>query len=130
MTQCPEGCGLCCEQIGLNDVAVEKIFRPALEDLPPADHADHRYLREHLHFLRRADWADLNPQWRDSKHTTLFLCDVFDPVAKRCTDYENRPEMCKRYPFYGREPDYVNDITCVFQGDIGPRRVLPIVAVT
>lgn len=34
-----------------------------------------------------------------------FTCKHHDPVSGDCTNYENRPRMCREYP-YGRDCEY------------------------
>lgn len=157
-TTCPPGCGLCCEEIALSDGAVERIFGPTYDEratkpdtwaapesssdkVPNPRHLswlhDAEFIREHFHFLRREVVGTLSPQFgNDQSPTTIFRCDAFDPEARACTRYDERPLMCENYPWYGRNPatreptDHpVNDLTCVFQGDVPGRRVLPIIEV-
>lgn len=37
--------------------------------------------------------------------THFYSCRWYDPDARRCTNYENRPSMCSGYPWYGNPPD-------------------------
>lgn len=32
----------------------------------------------------------------------FYTCRHFDKVSRLCTNYENRPDMCRRYPDYGK----------------------------
>jgi Fe-S-cluster containining protein len=53
--------------------------------------------------------------------TFYFRCRHFDRETRRCTDYENRPAMCRDYPWYGGEPQEAAALppTCSFRADIG-----------
>lgn len=41
---------------------------------------------------------------------TFFTCKYFNKETRLCTDYDNRPKMCKDYPFYN------NDGKCEYPG--------------
>lgn len=50
-----------------------------------------------------------------------FRCRHFDPDTRRCTDYDNRPAMCRDYPWYGGAVNFSAALppTCSFRADIG-----------
>jgi hypothetical protein len=33
-----------------------------------------------------------------------WMCDVFDPEHGQCTAHDQRPPLCREYPWYGKEP--------------------------
>ncbi len=37
--------------------------------------------------------------------STYWECPNFDYSSRRCLDYENRPPVCRNFPWYGRDPD-------------------------
>jgi Fe-S-cluster containining protein len=131
-TQCPTGCGLCCEKIALAPAAVERIFGPTYDqraDDPewaapvpvddngrdPGGHPNPRglswlhdatFMREHFDVIGAEYIGQLGAVHRADDRTVAitFTCDAFDPTERRCTRYEERPLMCENYPFYGRDP--------------------------
>lgn len=156
-TQCPPGCGLCCEKIALAGEAVERIFGPTYDaraadpewaepypDDGPTPNPrglswrhDADFMRDHFQVLGVEYVGQLGAVHSADDRTVAitFTCDAFDPVERRCTAYEQRPLMCENYPFYGRNPldrtdgrEPINDLVCAFQADAG-RKVLPIVEI-
>jgi len=59
-----------------------------------------------------------------------YTCRHFDTETRKCGIYADRPDMCRGYPWYDREPkqDAFMPEQCSFQADL--RKRLPIVAVT
>lgn len=53
--------------------------------------------------------------------THFYSCDLFDPETRRCTAYDQRPPICRDYPWYGDPPDPSKAIpkTCVHRTEIG-----------
>lgn len=37
------------------------------------------------------------------KSRMFFTCKQYNPEAKRCMDYINRPRVCSEYPYYGNK---------------------------
>lgn len=66
---------------------------------------DHRTGRVQLHLI---------PAW-------YYSCEFYDATHKRCLDYDNRPAMCRDYPWYGDPPDpsKVLPPTCSYRVDVG-----------
>lgn len=46
----------------------------------------------------------IDDYYEDGARGYAYACIHFDKVARRCTDYENRPWMCSAYP-YGKPCD-------------------------
>lgn len=71
---------------------------------------------------------------RDGKYVKQTLqCAKFDKTTRKCTAHDERPQLCRQYPFYGKDPkDYGGDTTmggrCSFLADAG-YKMLPIVEV-
>lgn len=133
MTDCAR-CGDCCERFPLNTPERADIYgRKMLANVGGrAVDSDG---------VQRKQWAwmgNLTPvdgPWRDSDGTLrwAYTCPLFDPARRTCTDHTNRPEVCRRYPHYGREPKrYPGQDSlsprCSFNAD--HRTMLPIVAVS
>lgn len=85
------GCGACCEEIVLGWDPRES----------PTE-----FVREHW----TVEWVeDKGP--RDSRGSQpwgqvgyVVTCDAYDPVHKRCTAHEDRPDVCRGYPWYDNHP--------------------------
>lgn len=112
-TTCPPGCGLCCDPVTLR-------FTVADMDGPSA-----AFAREH--------WRDVSDEYEFAPGTDIksaVRCDMFNPVTRACTAYEQRPPICSGYPWYGQQPDRARLLhpSCAYQADGRP--LLPIVAVT
>jgi len=57
-----------------------------------------------------------------------WTCRYFDREERRCTNYENRPNMCRRFPYGGACPYSdctmsADDPGYAFEGEKGPIRV-------
>lgn len=53
----------------------------------------------------------------------FYSCRHYDPVENRCTDYDNRPEVCSGFPFYDH-PRFMREAallppSCSFNADLG-----------
>lgn len=57
-------------------------------------------------------------------------CAKFDKETRKCTAHNDRPDMCRQYPYYGRKPsaDSTMGGRCSFLADT--YKMLPIVEVT
>lgn len=78
------------------------------------------------------------PEWVTSKDGKsywrwFYRCPVFDDQTRMCGDHTNRPALCRRYPWYGREPEAGDYRTlsprCSFIADDPSVKMLPIVEV-
>jgi Fe-S-cluster containining protein len=54
----------------------------------------------------------------------FYTCDRYDPDTRQCTDFDNRPKMCREYPWTDAEPVELRTKkslppTCSFREDIG-----------
>lgn len=106
-----KGCGACC-----NPVALPWTQRQIAMMLPSEiEDADRQFVLNDLTPLRYRDGLAAAPYLKDltTFPTTegppeyvkpvFYSCRHFDPVEKACTNYENRPPVCRAYPLYGRE---------------------------
>lgn len=142
MTAGCNGCGACCDPF-VTTVAPIYLADRTADRVIGAEEAD--WMRTHLSPLRRKDglarvkdyilaggWSDA-PAVRDNitgRVTMLkpqlfpshfYTCDIFDPVTRRCTDYDNRPGVCRDYPWYGSPPDPHKSLPsmCSYRADAG-----------
>ncbi len=56
--------------------------------------ANARFIVDHWHSNGQPD--------SDRRHR-LYSCDRFDPQTRLCTAHEDRPPICRGFPYYGRE---------------------------
>lgn len=142
-TQCPPDCGVCCEHITLPRRSIEQIFGPRFEENCATEvwtrvslGSDPERPVPNPRGLNTVHDATFIREYFDVEPEGTFSCRAFDAHARRCTMYDQRPLMCENYPFYGRDPaqlgdrDPINDLVCAFQGDVPPRRVLPLTVLT
>jgi Fe-S-cluster containining protein len=126
MTEC-NGCGACCDPFVM-------VYAPfdLLRLAHSIDPDELAFYKEHLSPIRRSDGRRMawwNSGWSEFIidgqvqliATHYYRCDNYDVETKRCTDYENRPGVCRGFPWYGDKPD-ANKVlppTCSFRADIG-----------
>lgn len=112
---CTPNCGSCCDPVSLSHETANRLyaFGPAQ---PQA-----AWAWEH--------WSPVAPDGNDGVH---LVCINYDPQSRACLDYDNRPPVCREFPFYGRDPnEKLNTLSrvCGYQAELG-RTVLPLVQVT
>jgi Fe-S-cluster containining protein len=139
---CRDGCGACCSPfvtivppVALQDGTAERMYAddPGMVD----------WMREHLTPIRRKDglamvpwmpgggWSNVPAAFDDVGRVVMwepvlmpshfYRCDLFDEGTRRCTDYDNRPSVCRDYPWYGSAPDPSKSLpsSCSYRADIG-----------
>lgn len=127
MTEC-NGCGVCCDPF-------QMVYGPAdiITFGPRLDAEERAFYEQHLTPIKRGDGRRMVAHWTGGWSelyvggvgtvvpSFFYQCDRYDAVAKRCTDYENRPDVCRGYPWYGEPPDpnKVLPPTCSFLADVG-----------
>lgn len=85
-------CGKCCEEIYL-DVAVADMIRDFIGPLTISAAPNIEFIREH--------WTERS---RNQQGQALFSCDAYDAEHKLCTAHDDRPPVCRDFPWYGRAP--------------------------
>lgn len=97
------------------------------------DPDDLAFYDEHLTPMRRADGRRMVMAWSTGWSEVIeggqamllpafyYRCDRFDVETRRCTDYDNRPAVCRGYPWYGSPPDPNKALppTCSFRAEVG-----------
>jgi Fe-S-cluster containining protein len=128
MTEC-NGCGVCCDPFMM-------VYSPhdVITMGPRLDAEERAFYDQHLTPIRRADGRRMVAHWSSGWSEIhipgdgwqmlaawYYRCDRYDPVARRCTDYENRPDVCRGYPWYGEAPDPNKSLppTCSYRADVG-----------
>lgn len=137
-TEC-NGCGGCCDP-------VTSIFTPSdLARLPPdaVDDRTRRWLLHDLERIPRREGLAASPHLTGGGRTTFsmdgrtgqpvvafsvfYRCRLYDAESRRCTDYDNRPQVCRDFPFEGRQGAELTEwdhaaalpFECSFRADIG-----------
>jgi Fe-S-cluster containining protein len=116
------GCGACCETLFTG--ATRGVLTAKLADPYVAGkwRKDYQFLYDH--FI---------PTGLVFHNRVEQVCNVYDPVNKRCTDHENRPHTCRDFPFYGKEPRHVDHryMQCSYWLDVPaalrPRSARPLI---
>lgn len=122
MTDCAM-CGDCCENIGLNvDVSIMKA-RLANGRVAGKDRKELLFITENFIPTGRVET-------RGGKTKRILKCLKFDKKTRQCTAHDERPTLCRRYPWYGGEPvkgDTTMGGRCSYLADA--YKMLPIVEV-
>jgi Fe-S-cluster containining protein len=132
MTEC-NGCGACCDPV-VSVVSPLMLQRQTADEIIGADEAD--WMRVHLTPIRPrragldkvSGWMKGVSQFQQPATGQMVLmlswfysCDLYDVESKRCTDWDNRPNQCRGYPWYGQPPEANKALPppCEFRRDIG-----------
>jgi Fe-S-cluster containining protein len=65
--------------------------------------------------------AHWHPTGEQSDAGHAYRCDFFDPVTRLCTGHEERPPICRGYPWYDEAPGQrlvVLPEPCAFRADL------------
>lgn len=135
MTDCAR-CGDCCEDIGLAakfvevvDAARETGSYP--DGSPIHDNGNISFILEHWRETSRIEVVE------PTAIAARYSCDAFDAQTRECTAHDTRPEVCRRFPWYGGAPtaDAGLSLRCSFWADVpedqrpdNVRPLLPMVA--
>jgi Fe-S-cluster containining protein len=110
MTEC-SCCGDCCDPVwfplGPADIRQGSVTATS------APHA------ANLSFATR-HWSATGARDEDGRHA--YRCDAFDVVSRRCTAHDERPPICRGYPWYESGPDAHSPRLperCAFRADVG-----------
>lgn len=116
--EAPNGCATsCCERFELAfslEEILESVESKRFEDVDKV--AD---MLIPLDGGKPVSWhaATGKPYPQDGKNRYHYTCKHFDTETRRCTNYENRPAMCSKYP-YGRKCEYANcNVDCEKVGE-------------
>ena len=140
MTECAR-CGNCCDPVVLDDEIYERLGKywtsAALEGVPDprtdegwaawleVGHAVNDRERQIAKYIPgsgyRADADFIATHWHPLSDDE-YRCDAFDPATRLCTARDDRPPVCRNYPWYGRTPSaerYMNP-QCSYLADLQP----------
>lgn len=90
-------CGGCCDPVHLSESSrlnIERLAALDLAELNEPTRADVEFTAEH--------WTEIR---RDPDGGAAYSCDRYDPNTRLCTAHDDRPPVCRNYPFYGRPGD-------------------------
>jgi Fe-S-cluster containining protein len=117
------GCGACCRVLTLPQSPEELRDMAALVRVLGIP-SDYPFAAEHWRPLARDEAMRLNPFYasRLAPGAHLYSCDALGPDG-RCTVYEERPLVCRGYPWYDGPPRDMPlpDADCGYAVDL-PRR--------
>lgn len=70
----------------------------------------------------RANADFIASHWKLNPGGERWSCDAFDQVTRLCTAHEERPPVCRDFPWYGREPDLITSLNpqCSYLLDVAP----------
>lgn len=117
------GCGDCCDPVVVEASVLDdaRAFATGAADLADGDASQRAVLAGNLAFIA-AHWQLAGPVEDDG--WAPVRCDAFDPASRLCTARENRPPVCRDYPWYGREPSpdhsTVFSLRCSYLADLPP----------
>lgn len=126
-TQC-EGCGACCRAIWLPKTHEELERTPRYK-------GDIEFVKENFYPLTAEEVLERNPHvatWGLHPRVTteglpkmlennFYGCKNYDEEARRCRIWADRPEICRGYPWYDREPTIEHlfyDQNCFYKRDL------------
>jgi Fe-S-cluster containining protein len=98
------GCGACCRVIMLEQ-SPEEVRQIATLTRVLGIPSDHQFAAEHWRPLTRDEAMQLNAFYtsRLAPEAHLYSCDRLGADG-RCTAYEERPIVCRGYPWYEQPP--------------------------
>ena len=109
-------CGACCDPVIINADVLFGCNARARSEEHPVD--NDRFITQHWH--PESAWTD------DEGGTWIGArCDAFDPETLLCTAHNDRPPVCRDYPWYGEEPGSSGVhlfAQCSYQADLPPGR--------
>lgn len=122
------GCGDCCAVVSVAKPLWERVTRLEMDGAMDSDRA---FLLDNWHPMTPEEAAAVSPYdnhpmwvafWTESVKTNALLkCNAFDYATRQCTAYENRPAVCKGFPWYGdkakKEPLW-RLFRCGYWGDV------------
>lgn len=91
-------CGRCCEVIAVNGTK---------RQYKESNVSSAAFMLTHWHRVSRSEAVATN--WRivrsDKKRAKYYYkCDQYDPDTKSCLCQEEKPPVCRDFPWYGTEP--------------------------
>lgn len=147
MTECREHCGACCDPV-VSPFTLNEMAQTTPGQWPDGG-ANRDFMLNHLRPISRREGLRRAPYLTDGvtvmgrpgepgseviAYSFFYECEFFDTDTRRCTNYDNRPPMCRMYPWYGNDPtrDSLEKSKalprmCAFRADLGqPVEPIPV----
>jgi len=121
-------CGSCCDPVVLpytkldamtDYMLPERTRRWVIDDLTPMSRRD--VLNREPWLLDRSTRLSVSPDGGDLFVPYFYSCRWFDKAERRCTNWEDRPDPCRAYPWDDGPPQPTAALppTCSYRADIG-----------
>jgi Fe-S-cluster containining protein len=95
-------CGSCCQAIWLRYSI--KDIREILKKYP--SNLDAIFILKNWERISYKDALKINSRIKifkkNYKKSYFYICNKYDKINKKCTIHDNKPRICKDYPFYGK----------------------------
>lgn len=106
------GCGGCCDPVIIPRRMVTKTRVAGDPDLMPVapgasdGERCRSWIRDDLTRISRTEALRRRPAIALGATSGQFFyaCRHYDRETRRCLDYDNRPSICRGFPWYGKEP--------------------------
>lgn len=103
------GCGACCDPVWLAMDPLEVARCLALDAAgrrfsTREGEVNVRFIAEHMTPLVPQPESYYDGEPAATSGHTAWRCDKYDPVSRLCTAHDDRPPICRGYPWYGDEP--------------------------
>lgn len=141
MTEC-NGCGGCCNPVALAVTVSEAMALlptdSAIPRRPGEQRIDPRTRQWIIHELTpitKRQAVELRPELEgrrtsirlgdgtySPRPTRYYRCRWYEEDTRQCTNYENRPDVCRDYPPFGPIPEGMEPgmpLTCSYRADYG-----------
>lgn len=122
-------CGKCCEAITLNIAPEELANHRKRNPKEDGTEGDYAFASIHFHPISNEEAFKRNSVHRLHVESGMFNgihfyeCDMYDQETHKCTAHESRPNVCRNYPYYGRDLSYGEwfyDPDCPYIDDAPP----------
>ncbi len=106
--------GHCCDKLWLADISPEELRRISKRS------DGNEVVPKIWHFLRKGFYAPdtgkiLPRRFGRIRVVYHYFCDYWDANSRKCKNYENRPRVCRDYPFYGSSDLKCNFNNCTYK---------------
>lgn len=109
---CKLGCGICCKVVKLTITQTDYERMAFLYGTGDKVHKldpkfDWSHVLGHFRPISRGEALRINPYLEQNSPphagNTFYTCDWYNQETKLCKHYNDRPPICRDYPFYGKQ---------------------------
>ncbi len=116
-------CGDCCDPVPLSFSQEDARRRLETEYVSPRTRANLVWVLTRFRPLTPAEAEQRRPGASTATSggapSHFYACDAFDPITRTCQAYDQRPPVCRGYPWYGKAPaDVELPLRCSFWADL------------